>query len=80
MLIFLSGSTIKTMVRRKGYMVEGGELQAQKWCGFKPPLTTPQSRVLLKNDKFDSNTWLPLGMKPRQEIYVSIPHQQGHVA
>jgi hypothetical protein len=24
-------------------VAEGGELRAQKWCGFKPPLTSPQS-------------------------------------
>jgi hypothetical protein len=62
MIKLLSSLAIETMVYKKSYMVEGSELQAEKWCESKPPLMAPQSRAYIASNPIPARG-LPLGIK-----------------
>ena len=47
-------------------MAEGGKLQAQKRCGSKMPLTTPQSCAYITMN-LKAARGSPLGIKPRPD-------------
>jgi hypothetical protein len=46
---------------------EGGELRAQKRCGSKPPLMTPQSCAYSTSNLRATCGSLPLGVEPRPD-------------
>jgi hypothetical protein len=48
-LKILERAAIETTVLPKGYVATGSELQGEKWCGLKPLLATPQSRVYVRS-------------------------------
>jgi hypothetical protein len=59
-------------------MEEGGELRAQKWCGSKPPLMTPQSCAYIMSNP-TTTCGLPLGVKSRSDPKEDLVNGKGLV-
>jgi hypothetical protein len=55
------------MVWKKGYVEEGGELWAQKQCGSKQTLMTPQSHAYSSSNMRETCS-SPLGVEPRPNL------------
>jgi hypothetical protein len=59
-------------------VAEGGEFQAQKWCGSKPPLTIPKSHAHSVSNLIEVRGHL-LVVKPHPDLEEESVNEQGLV-